>query len=208
MTWSSDRSDAGFSLVETLVAVFALALLMGAGSSMVLSSLRGQEELDSRHQRTAAIDRFNAHLRADLEQAVPRFVESRRSGEVPASFHGGEPRRDGTVLGLVRAGWSNFDFAEARSELLVVEYVFDEGRLMRRAVERPDRARRTPESEVELLSDLSDINVRFFAAGEPAEIWRSTFGSGQAEMPDAVEVVLRFSNDEVLTQRFLVGGRP
>ncbi|MEM9670589.1 MAG: type II secretion system minor pseudopilin GspJ [Pseudomonadota bacterium] len=198
----------GFTLVETLIAVFALALLMGAGSTMVLSSLRGQSELDLRHERIAAIDRASAHFRSDLEHAVPRFVASERSGEGDVSFYGGMEGRDSIVLALVRNGWSNLDFVEQRSELLVVEYIFEDGRLTRRLIERPDRARRTPRSETVLLTDLSNINVRFFAGGQPAEIWRSVGGgSGEVSMPDAIEMTLRFPNDEVLTQRFLVGGR-
>ncbi|MEO0882950.1 MAG: type II secretion system protein GspJ [Pseudomonadota bacterium] len=201
------RSDAGFTLVETLIAVFALALLMGAGATMVLSSIRGQGELDVRHDQIAAIDRLNAHMRADLLQAVPRFVESGRAGEGAQSFYGGEIGRDNIFLGLVRDGWSNFEFEAPRSELLVVEYLFDDGKLIRRAVERPDRARRTPQTDTELLSDLIDMDIRFFAGGQPAEVWQAGLGGGQVIMPDAVELVLTFRNGEVLTQRFLVGGR-
>ncbi|MEO1475170.1 MAG: GspJ family type II secretion system protein [Pseudomonadota bacterium] len=200
-------AQSGFTLIETLIAVFALALLMGAGTTMVLSSLRGQGELDLRHARIQAVDRVNAHFRADLERAVPRFVETGRAGEGAQSFYGGDIGRDGIILGIVRNGWSNIDLEEQRGELLVVEYVYDQGTLTRRTVARPDRARRTPVSETELLTDLIDFNIRFFAGGQPAEIWRTAVGGGQVIMPDAVEIVLNFQNDETLTQRFLVGGR-
>ncbi|MEM6898978.1 MAG: type II secretion system minor pseudopilin GspJ [Pseudomonadota bacterium] len=208
MTGAAARSDAGFTLVEILIAVFAFALLMGAGSTMVLSSLRGQEELDIRHQQIAAIDRLNAFLRSDLEQTVSRAVESDQAGEGAFSFVGGDTGRNGRVLGLVRSGWSNFDYEAPRSELLVVEYIFDEGQLIRRVIERPDRGRRTPESATVLLTDLTDVDLRFFSGGEPAEIWQGAIGSdGQIVLPDVVELVIGFPNDEVLTQRFLVGAR-
>ena len=207
MTKPLSSDMAGFTLVETLIAVFALALLMGGAATMVLSALRGQTELTERAERLAALDVMSAHLRSDLESAVPRLVDPGRAGLGLRSLYGGEDGRDGVVLGLVRNGWSNFDQVETRGELLVVEYVFEDDRFIRRVAQRPDRARTTPEFETELLNNVEDLSIRFFAGGQPAELWSNAVVNGQPAMPDVVELVLSFPPDEQLTQRFLVGGR-
>lgn len=207
MTSARFHQEAGFTLVETLIAVFALALMMGAGTTMVLSALKGQSILSERTDQIEAIDLFSAHLRGDLEAAVPRLVQSERSGEGLLSLHGGDDARNGIVLGLVRNGWSNFDNVEDRSELLAVEYLYEEGRLVRRVFQRPDRARATPRFETEMLTGLRDLRIRFYAGGQPADLWRLAVSNGEPAMPDAVEITLAFETDETLTQRFLVGGR-
>ncbi len=203
------RGERGFTLVETLVAVFALALLMAAGSAMLLSALSGQEQLRGKGAEIAALDRATALMRSDLGNAIPRVADTGRAGEGERSLYGGRPDRDGIVLGLVRAGWTNIDAREDRSELLAVEYVLGEdGTLLRRAYRRPDRVRATPAEDMRLLDSLQALDLTFFGGGQPAAQWGLVPDSATVQMPDAVEIAMTFADGEVLVQRFPVGGRP
>ncbi|MEL6322983.1 MAG: type II secretion system minor pseudopilin GspJ [Pseudomonadota bacterium] len=204
----SQKPAAGFTLVETLIALFAFSLLMSAGAAMLMAALGGQEQLRQTSETMKRLDRATALIRADLGHAIARLADTGRAGEGERGLYGGPPGRDGVVLGLVRSGWTNIDAAEDRSELLTVEYIFEDNALNRRLILRPDRVRATPTSETVLLEGLDDLDVRFYGGGLPAEIWGLTFTEEGVLLPDAVEFVMTFSNGEVLTQRFPVGGRP
>lgn len=199
--------EAGFTLVETLIAVFSLGLLMSAGGALVLSILDSQRLVDQRLERLEALELTSAYLQTDLANAVPRLVESEFSVLGPQSFYGGRPDRIGTVLGFVRDGWDNREQAEDRSELLSVRYRFDQGTFTRQVDLRPDRLRATPRAQQVLLEGVTDIQLQFIAAGQSATNWTLVVQDGAPRLPDAVEMTIVFEGGQQLSQSFLVGGR-
>ena len=128
--------ESGFTLVEILVAVFAFSLMMAAGTGLLLTTLRGQELLDTKLGQLGKLELASAHLRADLGASVPRIISTGRISDAPRSLFGGRPDRDGVFLGLVRDGWTNLQAGEDRSEILSVEYRLVENTLIRRLYER------------------------------------------------------------------------
>ena len=199
--------ESGFTLVEILVAIFAFSLMMGAGSVLLLSTLRSQAIVESRLDQLGKLELVTAHMRADLGASIPRIVSTGRIGAAPRSLFGGEPDRDGVFLGMVRDGWSNLDALEDRSELLSVEYRLVEGTLVRRLYERADPVRRTPRYETALLENVSDISLQFVDAGIPVSVWGLVQTASVPRLPDSVRFRIEFDNGEALTQSFLVGGR-
>ena len=200
-------SDVGFTLVETLLAVFALALLMSAGGALLFSTLNSSKLVDARLDRLNKLEVMTAHMRADLGGAVPRLAAPVRAGEGRKSLYGGEADRDNVVLGLVRSGWLNIDNEAARSQLLAVEYKFEDGMLFRRLYQSPDRTRQTPVYETLLVGGLSDVDVRFSADGQVANNWGLALSNGSPVMPDTVTFEMAFEDGQTLAQNFLVGGR-
>lgn len=202
------NAQSGFTLVETLVAVFALSLLMGAGGSVLLSTLEARSLVDERMERLGRLDVLTAHLRADLAGTLPRVVESALSAGRPQSFYGGPPDRDRVVLGLVREGWTNIEAGEDRSELATVFYRFENGGLARTLVTRPDSVRQTPEFETRLLEGVRDVKLRFTVNGVSSDSWELILDSeGRPALPEAISLDLIFITGEILSQSFLVGGR-
>lgn len=199
--------DAGFTLVEVLVAVIAFSLMMGAGSLLLISTLNGQRQVDDRLERLGQLEIVTAHLRADLGASVPRIVSTGRIADRPRSLFGGQPDRDGVFLGMVRDGWTNLDAVEERGELLSVEYLLVDQSLVRRLYERADPTRRTPKYETTLLEDVDRIEVAFVEAGVPAPLWELVLEAGVPRLPDAVRLRIEFGSGDTLTQSFLVGGR-
>lgn len=199
--------DAGFTLVEVLVAVFAFSLMMGAGGLLLVSTLRSQALVDDRLDRLDRLELVTSHLRADLGASVPRIVSTGRISDEPRSLFGGRPDRDGVVLGLVRNGWVNLEANEDRSEILSVEYRLVGNNFIRRLYERTDPVRRTPRYETVLLDDVDAVRLEFVAAGVSAPLWELAQPSGVPLLPDAVRVQIQFQSGEALVQSFLVGGR-
>ncbi len=203
----SRTNDAGFTLIEMLVAVFALALLMGAGGRVLLATLESKRLLDMRLERLQAMELVSAYLETDLANAVPRLIEGEFAGSGFQSFFGGQPNRERVILGLVHGGWTNLDAVEDRSELLVVEYRFDGGALVRRLLMRPDATRQTPKFDEVLIEGLETVTVRFSAGGGVSDQWDLVLDTDYPLLPDAVIFDLHFVTGETLSQSFLVGGR-
>ena len=197
--------EAGFTLVETLVAVFALALLMSAGGLLLISTLNTAQTVESRLQQLGKLEIATAYLRADLANSVPRLSRSVRPNENGKGFYGGLPDRDDVVLGLLRTGRSNIDNLAERSQLLAVSYRYVDGQLIRRIDENPDRARRTPRYETVLIDGLQDLEVLFDDESVQSTGWEQLVEEGVQILPDGVTVIMTFQTGERLVQSFLVG---
>ena len=197
----------GFTLIETLVAVFSLSLLMTAGGALMISTLDSNKLVEERLTRLQALEVATAHLRADLAQTVPRIVESDLAGVGQQSLFGGLPDRNGAVLGLVRGGWANLENAEDRGGLLALEYRVQDDRFVRHVYERPDRTRATPAFQTVLLDGVESVEMGFIDAGLSADQWELVLDGSTPQLPQAVSVDILFETGERLTQTFLVGAR-
>ena len=200
-------SEAGFTLIETLISIFSLALLLSAGGILLTSTLNSNRLVSEQLDRLGALEIASSHLRTDLAGAVPRLIETGTSRTQSLSFYGGEQDRNGVVLGLVRDGWSNPQGQEDRGELLPVEYRVQDGQLVRRIYERPDIARRTPSHDFLLVEGLRDVELSFIAGGVSADEWSLALDGQTPRLPDAVQFDMIFESGERLSQTFLVGGR-
>ncbi len=91
--------DAGFTLVELLVALFVFSLISLAGVTLLRSSADGQIALKERLGSHSAQMRTVNLLEADLAQAVPRQVRN-SSGDLQPVFssHIGANNQDGQAL--------------------------------------------------------------------------------------------------------------
>jgi len=198
-------NDAGFTLLETLMAVFILALLMSAGGVLLTSTLDTSRDVEARLEQLRKMEIATAHLRADLANSVPRVSRSVFRHEDGQGFYGGEAGRDGVVLGLLRSGRSNIDNLAARSQLLSVRYKYADGQLIRRIDESPDRTRQTPKYETVLMDGLQSVEILFEENGAALPQWELILEEGVQVLPDAVTVIMTFETGERLVQNFLVG---
>ncbi len=197
--------EAGFTLIETLVAVFALALLMSAGGVLLTSTLKTSQLVETRLEVLRELEITTAHLRSDLANTVPRLSRSAISNEDGKGFYGGIPDRDGVVLGVLRTGRANIDNLAARSQLLNVSYRYVDGQLIRRIDESPDRTRQTPRYETVLIDGLQSVEVLFEDSGVSSSRWELLLEDGVQILPDAVTIIMTFQTGEQLVQNFAVG---
>lgn len=188
-------SEAGFTLVELLVALAIFGMLAVAGGYLLGFSLRAQESTARSLDRVAAVRRASVLLTADMAQIVPRISRDER-GDRRAAVIGEQ-----TALGFVRGGWTN-DSEAPRSSLQKVGYALVDGRLIRTSWPMvdgvaPDRAVRSP-----LIAGISTLALRYRRDGIWSETWRPRL---PADVPDAIELTMTIDGVGAVRQLFLVG---
>ncbi len=152
----------GFTLVETLVALFVFSLLAAASVVVLGNSADAQLRLADVSTSVQDFQRLRAALRADLAQAAERLPRG-EAGEVRAAFEGADGT--GRLFAFVRRGWENPGGAP-RASLQYVEYRLEDGAIIRRARPMVDGAA-FGEPAV-LAKGVSGVDVAYRAAPDPA----------------------------------------
>lgn len=192
------RQDAGFTIVELLVALLIFGMLAAAGVALLTFSVRAQETANLRLGELGGIRRASAMLNADFAQAAPRIARD-ESGDARPAFRGG-PGGDGVMVELVRGGWDNVD-GSSRSSLQKVEYVVAGGRLERRAWRYVDGAAAL--APALLLEGVTNARLRY---RDSEGGWRERWDPARpTDLPRAVELTVDVARYGRLRQVFLVG---
>lgn len=193
------RGEAGFTLVEMLIALLIFGMLAAAGVGVLAFSVRAQDSARERLGELAEIRRAGALLASDLAQAAPRLSRD-ESGAFRPAFEGGSGAGDTASLALVRRGWENLDGA-ARPSLQKVQYRLVEDRLERRAYRFVDGA--APMEPVTVLAGIRRLRLRY---RDDEGAWRERWDPTQiALLPRAVEITVDTESSGSIRQLFLVG---
>ncbi|MBX9815555.1 MAG: type II secretion system protein GspJ [Proteobacteria bacterium SG_bin5] len=189
-------AQAGFTLIEVIVALFIFGLLAAAGVALLGVSVRAQAATSAKFDDMAALGRLNAALTADLAQAVERPARDENGVPLPAfRGEGGGP----LLLGLVRRGWTNLDDAP-RAELQKVEYRLENGVLRRAAYGAVDGA--APLASTEMMAGVRQLRMRYRWQGAWSDRWDPR---AEAPLPQAIELQLVRRDGMPLRALFLVG---
>lgn len=174
-------AEAGFTLIEMMVALLIFGMLAAAGVALLSFSVRAQAATKAKLDDIAAVNRFSNALSADLAQATARITRDERGTPLPA-FEGGAGDGTAPMLRFVRGGWSNLD-ETARPSAQKVEYRLEGGALQRLAYPMLDGAAALPPAT--LLKDIVRVQLRYRLAGAWADRWQ---GSAEAPLPQALEM--------------------
>jgi len=197
-----DQRDAGFTLVEVMIALLIFSMLAVAGVAILSFSVRAGAATSARLDDAAALSRTLSVLSADLAQAVDRPTRD-EAGTVRPAFTGEAGATSAPMLQLVRGGWGNLD-AAPRPGLQKVAYQVERGALERVAYPQLDGA--APLSSAVLMTGIRDARLRYRIAGAWSDRWDGTAG---APLPQALELVLIRTDGTTWRQLFLVGnGQP
>ena len=192
-------SEAGFTLVELLVALAIFALMSVAGVTLLRSATDTQLAVKDRLEVLSRGNRLYNALEGDLAQAVKRPVRDLAGQAVPA-FIQSDPAVPGSLFGFVRAGWSNFD-ESPRAGLQRIAYTLDGGVLKRVSWPMLDGA--APNGAASLVENVSSAIVRFRDdKGEWRDDWTATDADA---LPRAVELRLTVQGKPEQRMLFLVG---
>ena len=200
-------SDAGFSLVEVMVAMMIFAFVSAAGVAILISFNSGEQAMARADDFIADVQMAKSLMRTDLEQVVLRPVRDPLGGTLP-TFSGGQAAgiKEGEqpLLAFVRGGHLAAQVSDAAPAIQRVEYVLKSGTLVRRSFARPDITVETPVSEQILLTGLSAARVRFRNQDNWVLDWvGQTLGAGS--LPDLVELEVDINGRGTLRQLFAVG---
>jgi general secretion pathway protein J len=172
--------EAGFTLVEMLVAMFIFATLAIAGVGLLRVSVDAQAAIDNHLDRIKAQERVAALFTADLGQAVarPQFG----LGESRQLSFSGTP----SSVSLIRGGWANPD-GLPRSSLQRVEWTGSQSNVSRIAHFVLDGSDRGQPAIIQ--RDVETFKLRYRRADGS---WTETFSSTEREkLPLAVELTAR-----------------
>ena len=198
---SERNPEAGFTLVELLVALAIFALISVAGVMLLRSGSETQIAVKGRLEALSRSNRLYNSIEADLAQVIARPVRDTSGLPVPAFTQGGATVPD-ALFGFVRTGWSNFDEAP-RAGLQRVTYVLQDGKLKRLSWPMLDGA--SPVDAAVILDDVKSVQMRF--RDERGE-WRSDWSAIDPDaLPRAVELRLTLAAKPEQRMLFLVGSQ-
>lgn len=185
------RSQAGFTLLELLIAaaIFAIMATLAYGGLNALITQR-QAAGDSL-ERLGAIQRGMNILLRDTAQMVDRPVRGPYRGEPLAALQGGDGFE--YALAFTRGGWRN-PLGQPRSNLQRVAWRVEEDGLVRYAWQVLDQAQDSVPVRTVIMADVKRITVRFLdRGGEWQSSWPPLALGGEpatAGLPRAVEITL------------------
>jgi general secretion pathway protein J len=191
MTCSDSRTnpEAGFSLIEVLVALAIGAILMAGAGLALTTSLRANEQLTARAEALAAFEQIRLLMKDDVFFAANRPVRD-TSGRLMPAFELSQATDGSPVLSLVRTGWINPGLVEDRSTLQRVVWRIEDGALVREAWARPDPTALTPVDRRVMAGGDISIGLMQYRDGE----WRGPNVLSQqgavTPMPEAVALNL------------------
>jgi len=202
-TRAENRGASGVTLVETLVALFVIALMASAGAVMTTQSLAGARAVETRGDKAAELSTALSMISADLGALMTRPSRDANQSEPAYLFEGYAPRYDGRIMVFVRNGWPN-PKEELRSDLQRVEYLLEDGSLIRRSWAAADPAQSTQTVDQVLLEGIETLDVRFGRGETWQSEWRVPVGTSLT-LPQKAELKFGFSKDDTLSARFLIG---
>ncbi len=197
----------GFTLLETLVALFLLSLISAAATALLLGSLRTSGQVEQRSAELQKLDLTQTFLRNDIAAMSIRGIMPDDGFGQPGNLFGGDRVGGEPFLQFVRSGWINPGALASRSSLQLVRYRLENGALIREAILRPDFVRATPNHEQILLTGVQDVSLRFYRNNIWSDIWVGDAGQPLSLLPDLIEIRLIFENGRELSISTMTGGR-
>ena len=188
-------ADAGFTLIEVMVALLIFAMLALAGTAILSFSIRAQAATGAKLDDNAAFNRTVSALAADCAQAIVRPTRDERGTVLPA-FAGEAGSTVMPMLRMVRGGWSNVDGAARPSEQKLA-WTLDGHRLERIVWPQLDGA--APLVAAPMLDHVMAVALRYRFRGAWSDRWD---GSNGIPLPQAIEV--RIVRDDGMQYRALM----
>lgn len=207
-------SQAGFTLVEVLIAMFIFSLISVGATSALTSSLRGKAQMNERLSAMHKIESARAIMRADLSQITLRESRDAYGSTLPYALSGGIE----DLITFTRRGRLNPGGLENRSEFQRVTYVCENGDLIRRSLDQVNPAPQTQFRDRVLLSSLGNCDMTFHIkanrqaviGGVSVDVSLNHFPQDtllvaphqETELPTFVTLDLGFKNGNELRQHF------
>ena len=151
----SAQKDAGFTLVEVLVALFIFAVMSAGTMTALTQSYKGKDQLAASMEDLNQLNAARAILRADMTALTLRAGRDELGGINPYVL-----TTDGeALLTFTRRGRENPSGLEKRGDLERVEYYFEDGALIRRSYAHENPAQAAASFDRILLDDLQDAKL-------------------------------------------------
>jgi general secretion pathway protein J len=187
------RAHRGFTLLELLVAIFVAAVMFAIGYAGLTQVARNRADVLVAQRDLGELQRAVRILASDLGQVDPRPVRDELGRAVSPALMA-EPGTP-SPLGFTRAG-RVAGATPGRSSLQRIEYLIENGALVRLSWQVLDRAQGSRASRRVLLRGVRGLSFRFLdGAGQWSTDWPTAAqGTGSPAAlrlrPRAIELVL------------------
>lgn len=203
--------DNGFSLLETLVALFIFSVLGVMGVQVLSVFADGQRSLAEGDKTVAELQMSGSMIRQDLNAAIMRPVRLIEGGSTPVYFSsglqlGGFGEKELPVLKFTRGGHPAHAMNTELPSVQAIEYWFEDDTLLRKTRVRPDANGATPTRDQVLMTNLTDLTLRFRVAGNWVDEVDLQLGVRQT-LPELVEITAQIKGKGSISRRFTVGAR-
>ena len=180
--------EAGFSLVEAMVALALLAMVSTASVLIFSNFLASGDSQQRRMDALTNIMRARSLLTEDLAHAVKR---PHGPTSEPAVFEGDDNKDCFLTFARRAAAIAQYDARKADIES--VSYCLSDGRLVRRSFAYPDAAIDTKTREFILIADIANIDARFHDGTQWQNAWFIGHANGRyygqhTNLPPLVEL--------------------
>ncbi len=195
------QNQSGFSLIETLLAVFILSVISLISLNIMSSFADANQMVTNKTSQMDDIEKARHYLRADLKNAFSHQFLLGASIEA----------EDDRLFGLSRANSEISMINDNWSTAETIEYRFVDKKLIRRSYDRPNAMENTDFRDYVLLENISDISLRYYDGQFWQEKWISPSNGSAVYPPRAIEISWRIDNagDEQSLEyvnRFQFGG--
>ncbi len=198
-------SQAGFTLVEVLVALFIFSLLSAATLAVLTTTLTSKAQMADKSTLMKQRASLRILMKADFVNTLAIAKTDEYGQPSPVQFAGGDIG-NGALLQLSRTGWDNPGGIERRSNLQAVEYIFEKGALIRRVRARFNAVTATQTYDQVLLMGLEQAKFTFFDGEQWNDNWvTGAPPTGVTVLPRLASLELVFKNGDDVRQVFYVG---
>ena len=200
------QSEAGFTLVEMLIALFIFALISAGTMTALTGSLSARAQVKTRLAEISEVEVMRALIKTDMQHMILRENRDSFGAVDPLALSGGY---DENLISFTRTGRTNPGGLQARSELQRVTYVFERDALIRRALPSENPAQVSDISERVLMRDLVDLDIEFLKNNRRVtnlSISAAVIGDARQNPPiDVMRLRAEFKSGQILDQYFEVG---
>ena len=149
-------SQRGFTLIEVLVSLFIFSIISIGATTALTQSLKTKEQLASVMDELSEINIARTIIKNDLSAITLRASRDELGDKRPYSLFS-----DSTVLlSFTRRGLENPGGLEKRGDLERVNYVFEEGSLIRISYEHENPGQMPNTYRLVLLKNIEDIKIK------------------------------------------------
>lgn len=184
------KRQAGFTLIELVIAMFVAAIMFALGYGAIQQSLVERDHINTSQARLTEIQRGVRVIAQDFAQVIARTArDTAGNGEIQPAVT--SSTRDNTIVTFTRGGWSNPAGVQRPSEQRV-RYRFVDGALVREHWLSVDPALNVEPRQRVLLTKVKAVEIRFLdpAAREWRTEWPASTPSGPLN-PQAIDPLLR-----------------
>ena len=149
-------SQRGFTLIEVLVSLFIFSIISIGATTALTQSLKTKEQLASVMDELNEINIARTIIKNDMSAITLRASRDELGDKRPYSVFS-----DSTVLlSFTRRGLENPGGLEKRGDLERVNYVFEEGSLIRISYEHENPGQMPNTYRLVLLKNIEDIKIK------------------------------------------------